>query len=536
MPNLYAIQFDVVPQDSGVSALFNDLERRVQEWVEDRYRCKWGVQCAYPTAGDGCRPLAGHYLHRSLEQLAEHVSLSKVRWQHPDDRDSSLSWATDVTIARSGSRLQFALQLGLASASFAVRPMNPVLGRPRIVTSLLTNLSCWAGSQPIVAQKQTVASKDIASFVETQLFDSRRVLPYVVVSCDNFTDCPLVDADRMQQRLLGFAQVVVIDRWAAFALTDCVGKALSCFNGCVRIYWPGLVRTSDPRRHWLYFPAQLERFEYLNKPLGDRLFEYLAQLSVFRFVDGEVIREVQGHLSRERQNEAERLRVQIEAGRTAAKSLKEIQELFDLADKENKDLRLRLADREKEVEDLLGRLRDVQANFALIQQQQALEGEGQGSEGPTETSFETVSDALAAIEDSFGGSVDVLETARSSAARSDFPRPNDVHRALTAVCEIGKLYLESEDSIGTLADHFREQGFTQYAPNESDTVKNDHKNYARHREFMVKGEKRRIYQHIDIGGGDKKACLQIYFDFDRQHKEVIIAHCGRHLPIPRERS
>jgi hypothetical protein len=90
--------------------------------------------------------------------------------------------------------------------------------------------------------------------------------------------------------------------------------------------------------------------------------------------------------------------------------------------------------------------------------------------------------------------------------------------------------------MGGWAEQLSKRGFNQYSQTESDTVKNDYKKYGRYREFMVNGSKRRIYQHLDLGGGDRKNCLQIYFEADRKLNKMIIAYCGEHLPFPRQRT
>jgi hypothetical protein len=538
VPNLYAIQFDVEPAQVSAKELADRLDGEVGSWIVDRYKAKWNFDYTYPTSGDAEQPLPDHFVSRSHIDT-QNASLARIKWIHPHEPDTSLRWSTDIGIARCGHRVQFALQLGVTSMSFVVRPAPFSLGRPRIVSDILSRYSCWIGSLPLVAQKQQIAAPDVATFVASQLLDANRLLPLIVVSCDRFSEKPVIDPDRMQQTLLGFAQVVVVDKWASFQLTDCVGRALSCFNGCVRVYWPGLTRDSDPRRHWLYFPAQLERFAYLRTPLDRKLFSFLAQLSVFRFTDGDVIKAVQVQIEAERQAEATRLRHQIEEGRAAAKDVRELQELLDLAVTENDDLNRRVSELQAQNEDLVARLRDVQANFALIQQQQTLEAEGEADVGTADLDFESVSDALAGTERDFGSDLVVLDSARRSAAKSDFPRPDEVYQALLAIHDIGKLYLESAESGGSMGgwvDHLKARNFTHYSPTESDTVKNDYKNYGRHREFVVDNKKRRIYQHVDLGGGDRKGCLQIYFEADRLLGKIIIAHCGRHLPIPTDRT
>lgn len=452
-----------------------------------------------------------------------------------------MRWTTEIAIAHLDDRVQFALQLGAASTSFVVRPAWLTIGRPRIVTDILTDYSCWAGERPILSRAQLVEASDVPDFVNEILLDDKRTLPVVVVSHDRFTDQPNVDADRLHLSLLGFAHVAVFDKWAAFRLTDSLGKALSCFNGCVRIYWPGLTRVSDPMQHELYFPVQIEKFEVLGKPLDRRLFAFLSKVSAFRFADGEVIREIQARIDAERLAESQRVRKQIQQGAADASTLQDLLPLHDMAMEENASLLERLKHLEKEKSDLTLELSTVKSNWNLFQQHQALSAEDETAapQEPEENEPDSPLAALEQAEREYGQDLLVLDTARNAAGSSEFARPEEVYQALMAIRDVGNLYFDSVrtgTSMGGWAEQLGKRGFTQYSQTESDTVKNDYRKYGRYREFTLNGGKRRIYQHLDLGGGDRKNCLQIYFEADRKLNRIIIAHCGEHLPFPRQRT
>lgn len=72
----------------------------------------------------------------------------------------------------------------------------------------------------------------------------------------------------------------------------------------------------------------------------------------------------------------------------------------------------------------------------------------------------------------------------------------------------------------------RDRGF-KYAATES---KNTLNMYGEDRDFSYKGKKRRMVKHLTLGGGDRKNCLQIYFDPDDQERRFLIGYCGVHLP------
>ena len=345
----------------------------------------------------------------------------------------------------------------------------------------------------------------------------------------------------MHRTLLGFAQVAVFDKWAAYRLTDSLGKSLSCFSGCVRIYWPGLTRTSDPIEHDLYFPDQIDRFEHSGKPLDRRLFNFLAKVSAFRYAEGDVIREVQSRIDSGRLAEAEKTHERIQQGFNDLKTLQELQPLYEVAMEENGSLLQQVKELERHKTELSSELTSVKANWAHYQEYQAIEADDETRATPEspEMEFESVTAALAQVEIDFARDLLILDSARTSARASEFSRPEEVYQALMAIRDVGSLYFDSVrvgKSMGTWSKQLEDRGITQYSPTESETVKNDSRQYGKYRKFMVNGSKREIYQHLDLGGGDRKNCLQIYFEADKKLNKVIVAYCGDHLPIPRQRT
>jgi len=452
-----------------------------------------------------------------------------------------MRWTTDVTVAWINDRLQFSLQLGVASMSFVVRPTWLSIGRPRIVTEILTGCSCHAGASPILPKKQEISVPDVSLFVAQNLLDPKRTLPTVAVSHDRFTDRPVLDVDCMHRTLLGFAQVVVFDKWAAFRLTDSLGKALSCFNGCVRIYWPGLTRTSDPIEHNLYFPSQIERFEHSGRPLDRRLFNHLTKISAFRYAPGDLIREAQSQIASRRLAEAEKARERSQQAYKDLKTLQELQPFYEKALEENSALLKQVKELEEQNTELSNELTSVKSNWALYQEHQnlAADDDTRATRESAELEFQSVEAALAQAEADFARDLLILDSAKTSAGKSEFSRPEEVYRALMAVQDVGNRYFDSvrdRKPMGEWSKQLEERGVTHYSPTESDTVKNDHRKYGKYREFVVNGTKRKIYQHLDLGGGDRKDCLQIYFEADQKLNKVIIAYCGEHLPHPRHRT
>jgi hypothetical protein len=97
-----------------------------------------------------------------------------------------------------------------------------------------------------------------------------------------------------------------------------------------------------------------------------------------------------------------------------------------------------------------------------------------------------------------------------------------------AIRDVAELYFASREAgrpMGPWEDAFEERG-VKYAAQESRATMNQ---FGSERDFTSDGIKRRIEKHLTLGGGDKKNCLQIYFDADDAAGRFVVAHCGRHL-------
>ena len=89
-------------------------------------------------------------------------------------------------------------------------------------------------------------------FVENGILSPRRRLPIVAVSQDRRGNCA-ADPARLQQYLAGVAAVAVYDDATAQELRRLIGWQLACYNGAIRVYWPGCAPgdRSDVHKVWL---------------------------------------------------------------------------------------------------------------------------------------------------------------------------------------------------------------------------------------------------------------------------------------------
>ncbi len=117
-----------------------------------------------------------------------------------------------------------------------------------------------------------------------------------------------------------------------------------------------------------------------------------------------------------------------------------------------------------------------------------------------------------------------LKSARESAMKSPYERPEDVYQAFRHLSRIASLRLTA--SIGkSVADWLADMGVT-YAPRlgqEADMAK-----FRSNYEFRINGERMLMEEHLKFGiGMDPHHCLRVYMKW--HEGEWVIGHVGRHL-------
>lgn len=208
-------------------------------------------------------------------------SIAALRYQR---RVGATDWITELGIRSSETATRAYLSLSSAARSAAQRRQRSA--PPGVVALLLTEFEGTAHMPLSASPVAALERGDVAALVE-MLRNQRRSLPVVVVSVDTFSERPLVNADDLQKRLLGLAQVVVLGKRAGFALRDELASVLQdealarrwgVFGGAVRLYWPGLrlERGENPFQHRLWVPDS----GALDAAIADALFDDLSWASV----------------------------------------------------------------------------------------------------------------------------------------------------------------------------------------------------------------------------------------------------------------
>lgn len=532
MQPVYAVQFEVKPHEGkSASDLPDALQLSAVEWVADWYRSRKALDIVVlPTVSGTSAPMPRHSVEVTNAPVETGERWWKLVWAYPDERDDNLFWQSQILIAHAAGRTEFTFILRLSSAIFEVTPASVKVRPPRIVRDLVGSLPCFLGPRRLPAKPATLARDDVHDFVRDILKSPERRLPVVVVSPDRETGAPLAEPGPMSERLMGFAEVFVLaDRWAAYSLIDEVGKPFACYNGAVRVYWPGFHTPRDPGVHFVYKAEQLAAMRKARRPVEDVIFDRLRFLSVMRIVEGPVTAQASAALQAEaRRKQAARTQALTDAIAAGEADVGKLRAQLEEMQRQYEAAQDRITELEKEIETQ----RQQWANWQQYMAHQPEEAAPE--EGAEEPEFRTVLDALKRASVDFGRRLEVLDRARRSAEESRYKSPVDVYRAFEAIRELAGTWFESKakrGSIGPWEDFFRRRGF-KFTMHESQTTMGK---FGRDRTFTHQGGRIAMEKHITLGGGDPD-CMQIYFEIDEKAGKFLIGYCGVHLPYARGRT
>jgi len=519
---LYATQFEVASLDNSMlPAKREDVLNVVSSWIAEWYLSRKNVQIDFPRVTASLSPAPGHDLAVSASLAKnQNVSHTVISWSYPDENEGNLFWNSRIELAEFRELTEFSFQLQFDSIQYVIAPVEFTLRRPRIIGAMLRQFNCTCGDTRLSNEPREVTAVGMAEFIQG-IESSRRRLPIILVSRTANSERFLVDPGQLAEQLAGIAETYyLMDKWAAFALSNSIGEAYRCFNGAVRVYWPDFDSAGDP-----FAPIYLsDKINQLNGRLGDTLFRKLAGISAFRYATGPVITDAVELLDNER-------RAELEEVKAAARDRGDLDELLALADRENVQLSYQNRRLQQENESLKASLALARENFRVMSYAAAAtEEEADSSETSQEESAigpRSVGDAVLAAKTDFADTLTFLDSALDSAMDSPFEQPRKAYQAFLAMQEVcfgWRESLRTGKSVGSFEQAFEKKGF-EYKPRESVTSKGK---WGEEYEALYDGRKVSIEPHLALGKGGPKTCLRIHFYVDREKERFVIAHAGRH--------
>lgn len=516
MRTVYATALHVGDQ-SDVSVSLNYVGRWIQDWYL-RQRISVDV---FQSLGEGdlaISPAEGHQLsirHHTTKEAPDE-QLVDLRWTYPDQYDKSLGWVIALSLLRQGDGLLLSLELAVTGLQLVIAPASIKLGSPRLIRDIARLHSIRLEGHPYSLTPALVGAEHVESLVK-ELMDSTRPYPIVLVSRRVQDDVPSINSNELAERLAGVAKVYELsDKWAAFRLTEEVGKALSCFGGAVRVYWPRFNDEANPFTHPLWMPWQFKDADATERTLG-QLCNMVFDAAAFRHVEPRSISRIRLASEREAREAARN---------SGAKSEDEL--LYDLIEMEQKLKAVETTNAE-----LLQENKTLRENAAALVAHTAWKDQAPialnaqaAAAAPEPVLPASVEEAVQQAE-AKSKNVRFLPSAHSSALASPYKHPERVQEALAALEEVATIWGEtigSGKAGGSVRQLFKARGF-DYADDVSQTSKGK---WAGEYTATYNGLELDISPHITLGAKQPDTCLSIHWAWYKDDKVAVVAHVGRH--------
>jgi hypothetical protein len=449
----------------------------------------------------------------------------------PDRTDDDWRWRTYVDLGVESGCAWVRIRVGLYSPlEGLVTSPRVTAGRPGVVRALVDHLEIRADGWAL-GEWQSVRDENVDRYLEF-LRDPGRRLPLVVLSEDPSGET-FLDPAHLTDRLLGLAHVVTVDRTAAFRVTGAIGKALSCFQGAVRIYWPRFSTDDDPYYHRLFLGGTLN---YLGRDgLEAELFDVFGRLAGLSLGEPPLRRklkiekraaEVDARIA-ERAGASERF---AETARTdsdyvTAEEFAEFAADYDAMQRQVAELELAALDAEIEIESLREERDD--ARLQLLDIVRSTGGSRPSpAEAPEKRNTEKPSTVIEAVQLAAQRSEHTvyLPDALDSAKTSRYEDPTRVLTDLLLVEEIARDWASGELPAGPHTAF--KQRCSAYRDGIGQTAATQ---YAADYERDYNGARVVLGPHIRRGTGAVVSVLRIYMYFDTVTRRIVVGHVGRKL-------
>ncbi len=185
------------------------------------------------------------------------------RIHDPDKTIAGRTWATEVVLGHiPGQPAQFSARLLVATNEDEL-VIDPAV--PGFVQQVASKCRLMVGTQRAAASPVYCESDGDAEALVQLLTDPGRQLPAIVLTIPDGGKAPYIDAGKLAGALAGLAHVAVVHPEAAWGLTNRLGKRLSVFGGAARVYLPGFEVGADPFAHRLVLAGQLVEIEGIKR-------------------------------------------------------------------------------------------------------------------------------------------------------------------------------------------------------------------------------------------------------------------------------
>jgi hypothetical protein len=436
-----------------------------------------------------------------------------------DQTDAALTWVTEVGVVEDHGAAWISVANHIESTEHsAPRPVVRSRTRPRIVVDCIRELGCLLPLHP-TARVLKADGASLRSYVD-ELQSHQRRYPIVFISCTNKNDRPVIGADALADWLAGVASVVVAEnRFTSRALASHLPPSLNCWDGAVRIYWPGFSLADSGSSHRVWNSELVIEYD------GSRDFG-------FREVVLERVSDLLAHRRSSRQLDWAQMGQLVKEQETRraiddAKKSGDSEELLKLFEQDNRQLRQQVIELTNDVDEL-GTSLDREREVSKCYREELHRASKQDSAVVTgELVIQSVQEAIQSAREIYK---DKLAFALNSQSDEDTPfeKPNDVVKVFEWLATTYRDAKRGERNCPDLDLSIREfiDGNWLWRGGQAEYTANAFSNWY---ECTYEGDRYQVLEHVGSGKSKKpEQTIRIAFTWLESTQLVLIGYIGQH--------
>ncbi|MDP9474398.1 MAG: hypothetical protein M3R38_01645 [Actinomycetota bacterium] len=234
MRQLASYSFEAEPGSGRSAARPERVDRCVDDWLASK---------GTPTE-DGTGLAYNDGRLASLDRITVQSSGGRIDQTTLTEPTEGGLFRTTVAVAKTGDSV--AVSVGLAAASESLSPLALDVHRPRVVRALLAPPSPWRyGATRVTSSSVDFDGNAGGDRFVSLVWDEERSLSVIAVSDEQEAVLRPGIVEALARDLAGLAVVARLDSAASWRVSKTKGREWSCYNGAIRLYWPGLAAGSS---------------------------------------------------------------------------------------------------------------------------------------------------------------------------------------------------------------------------------------------------------------------------------------------------